>query len=333
MVVAAVLGPQPPERGARARRRLLAVLRASRARARADGRRLRVRAVGAPARGDRAPRRSSATCCRTSSGRSLVLVTLDLGNAILLLSGLSFLGLGAQPPTAEWGSMVAEGAQYFQWWWIGTFPGLAIFTVVLAFNFLGDSLRDALRPAAPGRAAARRDEALLEVEGLRVRLRGGARACVTVVDGVDYRVEQGEVFGVAGESGSGKTMSMLALLGLLPDGRGRRGARPLRAGAICSRSHGTQLRRDLRPRARDGLPGPADLAAPDADDRAPADRARAPPPRARAAHGRARARRAARGGADPRRRGGAARLPPPVLGRDAPADRDRDRARLPPASS
>jgi len=80
------------------------------------------------------------------AGPIFVLATLDLASAILLLSGLSFLGLGAQPPKAEWGSMVAEGTQYFQWWWIGTFPGLAIFTVVLAFNFLGDSLRDVFDP-------------------------------------------------------------------------------------------------------------------------------------------------------------------------------------------
>jgi peptide/nickel transport system permease protein len=80
------------------------------------------------------------------AGPIFVLATLDLATAILLLSGLSFLGLGAQPPQAEWGSMVAEGTQYFQWWWIGTFPGLAIFTVVLAFNFLGDSLRDVFDP-------------------------------------------------------------------------------------------------------------------------------------------------------------------------------------------
>ena len=79
-------------------------------------------------------------------GPVVVLMTLDLATAILLLSGLSFLGLGAQPPQAEWGSMVGEGAQYFQWWWIGTFPGLAIFTAVLAFNFLGDSLRDLFDP-------------------------------------------------------------------------------------------------------------------------------------------------------------------------------------------
>jgi peptide/nickel transport system permease protein len=88
------------------------------------------------------------------AGPVFVLATLDLANAILLLAGLSFLGLGAQPPTAEWGSMVAEGTQYFQWWWIGTFPGLAIFSVVLAFNLVGDSLRDVFDP----RTAARPQE-------------------------------------------------------------------------------------------------------------------------------------------------------------------------------
>jgi peptide/nickel transport system permease protein len=79
-------------------------------------------------------------------GPVVVYVTLDFGNAILLLSALSFLGLGAQAPTPEWGSMVSEGTQYFQQWWIGTFPGIAIFTVVLALNFVGDSLRDSLDP-------------------------------------------------------------------------------------------------------------------------------------------------------------------------------------------
>jgi peptide/nickel transport system permease protein len=80
------------------------------------------------------------------AGPVLVLATLDLGNAVLLLAGLSFLGLGSQPPTPEWGQMVNTGTQYFERWWLGTFPGLAILSVVLAFNFLGDSLRDALDP-------------------------------------------------------------------------------------------------------------------------------------------------------------------------------------------
>ncbi len=81
-----------------------------------------------------------------AAGPVLVLAALDIGNAVLLLSGLSFLGLGAQPPTAEWGAMVAEGAQNFNDWWVGMFPGLAILTVVLAFNFIGDALRDMLDP-------------------------------------------------------------------------------------------------------------------------------------------------------------------------------------------
>jgi len=79
-------------------------------------------------------------------GPVLVLATLELGNAVLLLAGLSFLGLGARPPSPEWGAIVSEGSRTFDRWWIGTFPGLAILSVVMAFNFLGDTLRDALDP-------------------------------------------------------------------------------------------------------------------------------------------------------------------------------------------
>lgn len=76
----------------------------------------------------------------------LVLATLDLGNAILVFAGLSFLGLGPEPSTPEWGRMVADGLAFFDQWWISAFPGLAIFTIVMAFNFVGDGLRDALDP-------------------------------------------------------------------------------------------------------------------------------------------------------------------------------------------
>ncbi len=81
-------------------------------------------------------------------GPLVVLVTLDLGNAILVFAGLSFLGLGTVPPTPEWGSMVAEGRELVQQWWVATFPGLAILTVVMGFNFMGDGFRDWLDPHA-----------------------------------------------------------------------------------------------------------------------------------------------------------------------------------------
>jgi len=77
----------------------------------------------------------------------IVLSTLQIGNAILVGSGLSFLGMGAQPPTPEWGLMTAEGRTYLdRGWWISTFPGLAILTVVMAINLMGDGLREALDP-------------------------------------------------------------------------------------------------------------------------------------------------------------------------------------------
>jgi peptide/nickel transport system permease protein len=77
---------------------------------------------------------------------ALVMATLDLGNVILVFAGLSFLGLGPEPSTPEWGRMVSDGIQHFDQWWMSAFPGLAILTAVMAFNFVGDGLRDALDP-------------------------------------------------------------------------------------------------------------------------------------------------------------------------------------------
>jgi len=77
----------------------------------------------------------------------IVQATMDLGSAILMTSSLSFLGLGAQPPTPEWGLMVYLGrAHLLTYWWYATFPGLAIFITVLVFNTFGDGLRKALDP-------------------------------------------------------------------------------------------------------------------------------------------------------------------------------------------
>jgi peptide/nickel transport system permease protein len=77
---------------------------------------------------------------------TLVMTTLDIGNAILTFAGLSFLGLGPEPTSPEWGRMVAVGIDYFDQWWTWLFPGAAIASLVIAFNFIGDSLRDILDP-------------------------------------------------------------------------------------------------------------------------------------------------------------------------------------------
>lgn len=81
-----------------------------------------------------------------SAGPALVMATIELGNAILMLAALSFLGLGPRPPVPEWGAMIALGSQNLGNWWVSLFPGLAIFTIVLAFNMLGDSIQDVLDP-------------------------------------------------------------------------------------------------------------------------------------------------------------------------------------------
>lgn len=80
-------------------------------------------------------------------GPIVVIATLGVANAIIAGAALSFLGLGAKPPTPEWGLMLADGRNYLRHaWWITTFPGLAIMLTVLSINLLGDGLRDALDP-------------------------------------------------------------------------------------------------------------------------------------------------------------------------------------------
>ena len=76
----------------------------------------------------------------------LIMATTDIGNQILMFSTLSFLGLGSAPPTPEWGMMVSEGVDYFNKFSVAGFPGLAIFTMAVGANFIGDGLRDLLDP-------------------------------------------------------------------------------------------------------------------------------------------------------------------------------------------
>ncbi len=90
----------------------------------------------------------------------MIQASIDIGFAILATASLSFIGLGAQPPTPEWGALIAQARSYMvDAWWYPTFPGLAIFFAVLGFNLLGNAIRDAFDPklgapvSAPGRRA------------------------------------------------------------------------------------------------------------------------------------------------------------------------------------
>lgn len=77
----------------------------------------------------------------------VILTTFEIARLLLLESAVSFLGLGIQPPTPSWGTMIADGRNHlYEGWWVSTMPGLAIFVTVLAFNFVGDGLRDVLDP-------------------------------------------------------------------------------------------------------------------------------------------------------------------------------------------
>ena len=142
----------------------------------------------------------------------IVQATLSFSNAILDAAALGFLGMGAQPPTPEWGTMLAEAREFIlRAWWVVTFPGLAILITVLAINLMGDGLRDALDPEAEEVLTM----ALLEIENLVVEFET-ATGLFRAVDGVSLSVDEREVLAIVGESGSGKSVSMLAVMGLLP---------------------------------------------------------------------------------------------------------------------
>ena len=139
---------------------------------------------------------------------------------------LGFLGLGAPPPAPEWGRMISESREFLpEAWWYALAPGLAIFLVVMGFNLLGDGLRDILDPRI---RRAHDGRPLLEVRDLRVSFAtepGVAR----VLDGVNLAIRPGEIMGLVGESGCGKTTLARAILGILPPNARNRGRHhPLR---------------------------------------------------------------------------------------------------------
>jgi hypothetical protein len=130
---------------------------------------------------------------------AVIRLALDLSGIILAAAGLGFLGLGVRPPTAEWGSMVAEGTQViFDQWWIAATPGFAILITSLAFNLLADGLRDILDP--------RMTEPLLTSKTSRISFpsEAGPGQCRR---SVSFDVGREIVALVVGESGSGKSMT------------------------------------------------------------------------------------------------------------------------------
>ena len=142
----------------------------------------------------------------------IVVSSIDFAYALLDLAALSYLGLGVQPPTPDWGTMLSEGQLVLL-----TSPhvalaaGLAIVVAVLGFNLLGDGLRTC---SIPGR---RNDDSppLLEIEDLRISF-GTRTSDVRAVDGVDLEIRPGEVLGLVGESGSGKSVTARSIMRLVP---------------------------------------------------------------------------------------------------------------------
>ena len=174
----------------------------------------------------------------------IIQLALALGFALLTEAGLSFLGIGEQPPTPSWGGMLQEGFQFINSApWAVIFPGIAIMLTVLAFNLVADGLRDALgreRPAGSGLVGAEGNKtrrrpvrkaaeskapvetpapvpeaALLEVDGLRIEFLT-RKEWLPVMEDANFAVRRGRTLGLVGESGSGKTVSALAVMGLLP---------------------------------------------------------------------------------------------------------------------
>ena len=175
----------------------------------------------------------------------IITMSTTVGWMILETAGLSFLGLGAQPPQADLGSMLGEGRKLvITAPHVATIPGLVILILVVGINLLGDGLRDVLDPRLKSGALVRpaaatevddavrnseaeesasvnaSDKAVLAVTDLKTHFLMGADV-YKAVDGVSFQVRAGECLGIVGESGCGKSVSALSLLGLVPTPPGR----------------------------------------------------------------------------------------------------------------
>jgi peptide/nickel transport system permease protein len=167
----------------------------------------------------------------------VITMSTTVGWMILETAGLSFLGLGAQPPQADLGSMLGDGRRVlFNAPHVALVPGLTIFVLVMSINLLGDGIRDVLDPRLKSGALARpmsrtaiskRDDvtaektgAVLDVRGLRTEFRLGSKT-LHAVDGVDLKLGETECLGIVGESGSGKSVTAMSIMGLVPTPPGR----------------------------------------------------------------------------------------------------------------
>jgi peptide/nickel transport system ATP-binding protein/peptide/nickel transport system permease protein len=169
----------------------------------------------------------------------IITMSTTIGWMILETAGLSFLGLGAQPPQADLGSMLGQGRKIlFTAPHVSIIPGLMIFALVMSINLLGDGIRDVIDPRLKSgsltrpvaRTAVMRDnvppdiephkDAILDVQGLRTEFRIGDDV-YKAVGGVDLRVGKGECLGIVGESGCGKSVSAMSIMGLVPTPPGR----------------------------------------------------------------------------------------------------------------
>lgn len=191
--------------------------------------------------------------------QAIVLLATEIVLIMVAIVTLGYLGLGIQPPTPDWGTMIADSQQFITTqWWLPAFPGVAVVVTGIAFSLLGDGVADALRigPApvsvargrrraaarsagvalggsgSPSPTRARIEPGTVTVHGLTLVVAHAAVQSAPLVDGLDLEVAPGAALGIVGESGSGKSLTLRAILGMLPSGVGVAGGAVAVSGTV-----------------------------------------------------------------------------------------------------